>query len=92
MTGTAMSMETVIVMEAKAISEEEWKDPPDMALAARKPLTSPLVCVYVDGEEEDLRHAAVQGDFRYVQGVGEGGGEGQGGRWGTVQGHDQAAV
>ena len=85
-----MAMETA--MDANTISEEEWDDYPEMALLARIPLPSPLVCVYVDMEEEAIRHVAVQGDSRHFQSVGEGGGMTKMGAGGTVQRQGQAAA
>ena len=69
-----MTMAMVKAMEAKKIAEEEWDDYPEMALSARRPLPSPIACVYVNREEEAISHAAVQGDSCHIQHVGEGGG------------------
>ena len=46
---------TAIATEAMTMTEGEWEDPTTTALAARRPLPSPLVCIYIGDEERGNR-------------------------------------
>ena len=53
-TGAETAMDTS--NEATTMTEGEWEDPPETVLAARIPLSYPLVCINVRDKERETKY------------------------------------